>query len=145
MKKEWIEVVSYEEEGYQPLIDYGSWRVAILNYCDELLIEQIGKMQKHNKTDEVFVLLEGECTLFTGGMGDSLEEIDVIFMEPNRIYNIKKGVWHTHTLNQKGKVLIVENQDTSDENSPTILLNLEQKGKLRKCFEKITTITKSMV
>ncbi|WP_312369775.1 hypothetical protein [Lachnoclostridium sp.] len=132
MKKEWIEVVSYDRDGYQPLIDFESWRVAILNYCDELSIDQIENMQKHNKTDEVFVLLEGECTLFTGGMGDSLEEIDAIFMEPNRIYNVKKGVWHTHTLNQQGKVLIVENRDTSDENSPTILLNLDQKAVLQK-------------
>lgn len=145
MEKEWIEVVHYDKEGYQPLIDYESWRVAILNYCDELLIDQIEKMQKHNDTDEVFILLEGECTLFTGGKGDSLEEIDAIFMEPQKIYNVKKGVWHTHTLNQRGKVLIVENRNTSDENSPTILLNLEQQTVLRKCFEKITATAKSMV
>lgn len=145
MKKEWIEVVGYEREGYQPLIDYEAWRVAILNYCEELSIDEIEKMQKHNKTDEVFVLLDGECTLFTGGMGDSIEEIDAIFMKPNQIYNVKKGVWHTHTLDQKGKVLIVENQDTSDENSPTLLLNLEQKALLRRCLEKITANAKSMV
>ncbi len=145
MKKEWIEVINYDKAGYQPLIDYGAWRVAILNYCDELTMAQINNMQKHDETDEVFVLLEGECTLFTGGMGDSLEEIDAIAMEPCRIYNVKRGVWHTHTLNRQSKVLIVENQDTSEENSPTIMLNTDQKANLRKCFEKITTNINSMV
>ena len=40
-----LEIHDYNGEGYRPLIDYGAWRVAILNYIDELLPENIGKMQ----------------------------------------------------------------------------------------------------
>jgi hypothetical protein len=39
-------------------------------------------------------------------------------MEPYKIYNIKKSVWHTHTLSRDGKVLIVENRNTTLDNSP---------------------------
>nr|WP_308743051.1 hypothetical protein [uncultured Anaerocolumna sp.] len=119
MNREYIEITSYNGEGYKPLIDYQGWRVAILRYCEELEIHNIKTMQKHDETDEVFVLLDGNCTLFAGGKGENIEEIEGIVMEPYQLYNVKKGVWHTHTLDKKGRVLIVENQDTCEENSPT--------------------------
>lgn len=39
MKKEWIDVCSYDGEGYLPLITYQSWRVAELRYCEELEVK----------------------------------------------------------------------------------------------------------
>lgn len=136
MNNEYITVSSYEGEGYQPLIDFKTWRVAILRYIDELEIQNLDNMQKHNETDEVFVLLEGKCILFTGGNGEEISEIDGIVMEPLKLYNVKQGVWHTHTLERNTTVLIVENQDTSDSNSPKIFLNEEQKQELQILFGK---------
>ncbi len=129
MKKEYIDVTSYQGEGYLPMIDFEAWRVAILRYCEELEVQNLTTMQKHNETDEVFVLLEGNCTLFTGGKGDSIGEIDAIAMKPLQLYNVKQAVWHTHTLDKAATVLIVENRDTSDSNSPKDILtnsHLEQ-------------------
>ena len=40
-----------------------------------------------------------------------------IKLNPFTIYNVKCGVWHTHTLSKDASVLIVENQNTSDINS----------------------------
>lgn len=130
MKKEYIEISSYQGEGYVPLIDYMEWRVAILNYCEELEIQNINTMQKHEETDEVFVLLSGHCTLFTGGNTEMITDIDAIDMEPLQLYNVKRGVWHTHTLDRDGSVLIVENRNTNDDNSPTMSLNKVQKNVL---------------
>lgn len=126
MKKEYIDISTYEGEGYVPMIDYESWRVAILRYCEELEVQNLKTMQKHDESDEVFVLLEGNCTLFTGGKGDAINEMDAVAMEPLQLYNVKRGVWHTHTLDRKGMVLIVENQNTGDANSPTQPLSEEQ-------------------
>ena len=67
MEKEYIDIMDYTGEGYHPMIDYGSWRVAVLRYCEELEIQNLFKMQKHQESDEVFVLLAGNCTLFPGG------------------------------------------------------------------------------
>lgn len=131
MKQEYIEVSSYEGEGYRPMIDYKTWRVAILRYCEELEVQNLITMQKHNESDEVFILLEGNCTLFTGGKGERVDEIDGISMKPLQLYNVKQGVWHTHTLDKNATVLIVENQDTSDKNSPTEALTQDQIAKLR--------------
>lgn len=108
------------------MIDYKSWRVAILCYCEELEIKNLRTMQKHNETDEVFILLKGNCTLFVGGKGDRIYDIEGIAMKPLRLYNVKRGVWHTHTLDRKATVLIVENQDTCEVNSPTELLSEAQ-------------------
>jgi mannose-6-phosphate isomerase-like protein (cupin superfamily) len=137
MKKEWIEVSSYQGEGYLPMIDYGTWRVAILRYCEELEVQNLATMQKHDETDEVFILLEGNCVLFTGGNQNSIGEIDAIAMEPLQLYNVKKGTWHTHTLDHAATVLIVENRDTCDMNSPTNQLTLAQIKELQALYRKL--------
>lgn len=130
MNKDFIEVSEYTEEGYKPLVDYKSWRVAVLNYIDELLPSQITSMQRHNETDEIFVLLSGKCILFSGGNSSKIGEIEAIDMEPLKIYNVKRSVWHTHTLGEGASVLIIENSDTGDDNSPTLTVSDEQKVKI---------------
>lgn len=139
MKKEYIDVLSYEGEGYLPMIDFETWRVAFLRYCEELEVQNLKTMQKHNETDEVFILLEGNCTLFVGGSGDTINEIDAIAMKQKQLYNVKRGIWHTHTLDKNATVLIVENQNTSDLNSPTEVLDSEQIQILLNKYEDIVT------
>lgn len=139
MEKQYIDISSYEGEGYKPVIDYMSWRVAILRYCEELEVQNLKTMQKHNESDEVFVLLGGNCTLFTGGSGDVINNMDGIAMEPMKLYNVKRGVWHTHTLDKEATVLIVENRDTSDLNSPTLKLDTEQIAKISEIFTNYNT------
>ncbi len=125
-----LEIKTYNKEGYRPVIDYDSWRVAILNYCDELLPENITKLQRHDETDEVFVLLKGKCILFLGEGEEEISEIYTQSMEPFKLYNVKKSVWHSHTLSEDAMVLIVENKDTTDANSPEIELSKSQRKKL---------------
>lgn len=137
MHEQDIEVSLYQGEGYLPMVDYESWRVALLRYCDELLPAEINKVQKHDETDEVFVLLKGECILFSAGKGDVPGEITAMRMEPLKIYNVKKGVWHTHTLAADTDVLIVENQDTSLVNSPEHVLNDWQRASIVKLTQEI--------
>jgi len=130
MKQEYIEVSSYEGNGYKPVVDYMEWRVAMLNYCEELELQNLKTMQKHMESDEVFILLKGNCKLFVGGNGESIKEIDAIQMEAMKLYNVKRGVWHTHTLDREGSVLIVENRNTGNSNSPVAKLSEEQKLEL---------------
>lgn len=127
-----LEIHQFAEEGYQPLIDYGEWRVAFLRYIDELLPENISKMQRHDETDEVFVLLDGRCILYIGEGDEQITQIHALDMESLKLYNMKQSCWHTHTLSEGSTVLIVENRDTADHNSPEIDLNPEQMAKLVK-------------
>ncbi|MFT5558468.1 MAG: hypothetical protein ACJAYB_000946 [Psychromonas sp.] len=125
MKNHLLEVSEYNAAGYSPVVDFQTWRVAMLNYIDELDPDQIDNFQCHNETDEVFVLLSGKCILFCAEVDEKNNIIDIISwnMEINKTYNIKRGVYHTHTLSEDAKVLIVENSDTADNNSPKILID----------------------
>lgn len=134
MERELIDIIKILREGYTPLVDYQTWRVAVLKFCDDVRADRLNSMQRHLETDEVFVLLEGSCVLISGGNGERPEVVECVKMEKNQLYNVKKGVWHTHALDEEGSVLIIENQDTCDKNSPTELLNREQIEAIRTFF-----------
>jgi hypothetical protein len=132
-----LEIHQYSDEGYKPLIDYGEWRVAILRFISELLPENISKMQRHDQTDEVFVLLKGRCIIFLGEGVEHVSEIYAQDMEPLKLYNVKKSCWHTHTLSKDAVVLIVENRDTVKDNSPEIDLSPEHMAALNSLTKRI--------
>ncbi len=134
MKRELIDIIKITQEGYTPLVDYQTWRVAVLKFCDDVKADRLDSMQRHLETDEVFVLLEGSCVLISGGNGERPGEVECVRLIKNQLYNVKKGVWHTHALDEEGSVLIIENQDTCDKNSPTELLNREQIEAIRTFF-----------
>jgi hypothetical protein len=132
-----LEVRDHDKEGYRPLIDHGAWRVAILNYSDALRVENLTNMQRHNETDEVFVLLRGRCILFLGEGTDAVTTVHATDMRPCKLYNVKKAVWHTHTLSRNAMVLIVENRDTTLENSPFCSLSDAQRRTIMELAERL--------
>ena len=121
-----IEIREHNEPDYKPIIDYQSWRVALMNYTADLLPEKINRMQKHTETDEVFVLLTGHCILFIGEGDESVTKVHAVDMELYKLYNVKKSAWHSHTFSEDARVLIVENRDTVVENSPFVGLSKSQ-------------------
>ena len=132
-----IEVREYNGPDYQPLIDYQNWRVAIINYTSDLMPDKINRMQKHTETDEVFVLMTGRCILFVGDGEEAVIKVHAVDMEPYQAYNIKRGVWHSHTFSEDARVLIVENRDTVVENSPFVGLSESQCGELVKLTKEL--------
>jgi hypothetical protein len=125
-----LEVTEYAGEGYKPLVDFEAWRVAVLNYTAELLPERLDRMQRHNETDEVFVLLKGRCILFLGSGNEAVSQVYAEDLLPLKFYNVKKGAWHTHTLSEGAAVLIVENRATTAANSPFVDLSPAQQKQL---------------
>jgi len=125
-----LEIRTHEEPAYQPLVDYGAWRVAVLNFVDSLLPQNLTNMQRHDETDEVFVLLQGRCILFIGDGKDEAGTIQAVDMVPLTVYNVKRGTWHNHTLSEDASVLVVENRETTAANSPFCLLATEQQAQV---------------
>ncbi|NTV13026.1 MAG: hypothetical protein HGA96_03695 [Desulfobulbaceae bacterium] len=123
--------------GYLPLVDFEAWRVAILNFATDLRVENITRMQRHNETDEVFVLLQGRCILFLGEGEETVTAVHAQELEPRRLYNVKKAVWHHHTLSEDAMVLVVENRDTTYDNSPFCALSTTQQGTIRELTRKL--------
>lgn len=114
-----LEIAEYRGPGYKALVYFEGWRVAFLNDDpSRFRRETMPYLERHNETDELFVLTAGKCTLYIGdGEGDELGNIETVEMEPNRMYNVKKGVWHNLVGNEEMVLLIVENATTSKANS----------------------------
>ncbi len=127
MDRNLLEIREYCDPGYQPVIDFETWRVAILNFLEEIHPDRIDFMERHNQTDEVFVLSFGQAVLFLGEGDGSVEKIHSQVLETGKIYNVKKGVWHSIVLSRSGSVLIVENKDTNEENSNYFSLDEKQR------------------
>ena len=68
-----IENYAFEGEGMQRVFENEKWTVGIKNWKPANDITGIDCLERHNKTDELFVLVEGSCTpvsythLFGGG------------------------------------------------------------------------------
>jgi ureidoglycolate hydrolase len=122
-----LEIREFIAPGYQPVIDFETWRVAILNFLEEIHPERIDYMERHNETDEVFVLIKGQGLLFLGEGRTRIDKIHPQVMEHGKIYNVKRNVWHTIVLSREGSVLIVENRNTNKENSNYSSLDPEQR------------------
>lgn len=125
-----LEIHVHDAAAYRPVVDYGAWRVALLNDCDDLLPGKLARMQRHDETDEVFVLLRGRCILFVADGEDRAGAIQAQDLAPGTVYNVKRGVWHTHTLAPGTSVLVVENRDTTYGNSPFCDLDAAQRSAL---------------
>ena len=135
ISKDLVDIISYEDIGYQPLIHCRDFRVAMLNYHPELLVENIGNFQQHSLTDEAFILLKGSCTLFIAEEAEC-ENIHAVPLEPYKIFNVKQGVYHTHTLSEDASVLIVEADDTCDDNSPMTIVDDAIRAGIIEAYEK---------
>lgn len=112
-----LEIHEFKGVGYKPLIDYGTWRVAILRFIDELIPDKIEKLERHNQTDEVFVLIAGQAILFIGEGDHQITKLSPVVMEPGKLYNVKRHTWHNVVLSLDASILLVENCDTSTSNS----------------------------
>ena len=117
---EHLEIIKHEGVSYKPLVHFESWRVAAIRYEAYFDRKNFSKMERHMLTDEVFILVEGSAQLIIGGNGDTLEPLYAHEMEKGTVYNVKKNVWHSIFVSPGSYVIIVENDDTSDDNSESI-------------------------
>ena len=122
-----LEVKTYTAAGYKPVIDFGAWRVALMRSCTDCLPQNIKHFGCHDETDEVFVLLQGRCILFVADGHETIGTIHAQDMEPGKVYNVKRSVWHSHTFDPDALVLIVENRDTCGTNSRDCNLTTPQR------------------
>jgi hypothetical protein len=137
MDEHLIEIREYAGSGYQPLVDYGAWRVAILNFLEGVHPDRCDQMERHNETDEVFVLLKGSAILLLGKGEQAVDSIHPQVMESCKLYNVKRHVWHTVIMSKDASILITENCDTTRQNSNYIPLTPDQ----RKFIEDISRNT----
>jgi ureidoglycolate hydrolase len=132
-----MQISEYNGPGYRPLIDSSGWRVAILRWDPSMLPEKMEFMERHTQTDEVFVLLNGLATLILGGNGPQANCEFLQDMQKGKLYNVKRNAWHAIFTSQDAAILIVENQDTGEENTEYSRISEGNKQEILSSSQKI--------
>lgn len=104
-----LEVYDWEGAGFEPLVFTDNWQAALLNWEPLFDRGNLDEIERHNHTDEVFVLLRGQAALFTRRDGEPLRALE---MDSGKIYNVPAGVWHNIVATRDVRFLIVEDRDT---------------------------------
>lgn len=126
-----LDIKEHSGAGFQPLIDFGAWRVVVLRYSEPMRTANLQRLNRHDSSDESFVLLEGRGVLFVAQGKQEVGEIMAVELGPLKVYNVRRGVWHTNLLSRDGTLLIVENVDTGDH-SASVELSAAKREQLRR-------------
>ncbi|MGN8646291.1 cupin domain-containing protein [Gracilibacillus sp. HCP3S3_G5_1] len=126
-----IEQYAFNEEGMQKVYSNNDWMVGLKNWKPSNDIDGFNSLEKHNETDELFVLLEGGCNLVFGEESAGDWQFGNVRMEQGKVYNIPKGLWHNTITTKDAKLVLIEAPNTSMENSEIIELKGKQIEKLK--------------
>ncbi|MGN0422811.1 MAG: cupin [Lachnospiraceae bacterium] len=123
-----MEILQYafEGEGMQRVFENEKWTVGIKNWKPANDITGIDCLERHNLTDELFVLIAGSCTLVYANETENGLELGSVHMEPNKVYNIPATLWHNTVTCKDTKMILIEDSNTSMDNSDILSLNAEQ-------------------
>jgi mannose-6-phosphate isomerase-like protein (cupin superfamily) len=125
-----IEKYAIEESGYHPLLIREGWQVAKLNYIVTQNVENIDKLDLHNHTDEVFILLKGRAVLVGATIEENHSEFIVELMQPGIVYNIPQKTWHNISIEDGCEVLIIEKSNTHLSDVEFFYLSVSKKDEL---------------
>ncbi len=132
-----MKILQYEFDGagMQRVFENEKWTVGIKNWKPANDITGIDCLERHNLTDELFVLTAGSCTLIYANETENGLEFGAVKMEPNRVYNIPATLWHNTITCKDTKMILIEDSSTSMENSDVLQLTQDQILKIRSLAE----------
>ncbi|WP_242202033.1 sugar porter family MFS transporter [Aestuariivivens insulae] len=107
-----IETYYTNGQGYSPFLIREGWQVAQLNFMPEQDIKNITRLDRHNLTDEAFILLKGKAVLVAAEIHDRGIEYHMELLKPMVTYNIPKKVWHNIVMKKDCEIIIVEKSNT---------------------------------
>ena len=123
-----LEEINIQGQGFQPLKDHGSWRIAQLSFDPKLnSLDSLASLGRHFETEEAFLLLQGEAVMVIAGIQDQPGRFEAVEFAAGKIYVVRQGQWHAAVLKPGGRLLIVENRDTGADNSENHSLSKEKK------------------
>ena len=126
-------ILNYEftGEGMQRVFENEKWTVGIKNWKPANDVTGIDCLERHNLTDELFVLVEGACTLVYANETDNGLEFGAVKMEKDKVYNIPAPLWHNTITQKDTKMILIEDSNTSMDNSDILNLNEAQIATVR--------------
>lgn len=120
---ELVAVAQHTGSGFAPIMDFAGWRVAVSRGKPGTQAAQLSKVQRHNATNEVFILTQGaaQMVVLEGDLPPTRPH--VFDLEPNVVYNVQQNVWHASFLSEDAHIIIFERADTGMENSDVVELD----------------------
>lgn len=128
-----MKILDYEfsGEGMKRVFENEKWTVGIKNWKPANDVTGVDCLERHNLTDELFVLLEGSCTLIYANETEKGLEFGAVKMEKDKVYNIPATLWHNTITRKDTKMILIEDSNTSMENSDILKLDAGQIEKVR--------------
>ena len=121
----------YAGEGMHRVFENEKWTVGIKNWKPANDITGIDCLERHNLTDELFVLVEGSCTLIFANETEAGLQFEAVKMEQDKVYNIPATLWHNTVTCKDTKMILIEDSSTSNENSDVLSLTPGQIEEVR--------------
>ena len=107
--------------GFDTLHTFEGWKVAFITCAKQY--GELKLVKRHTQTDEVFILVKGEAKLFTA---DGDEPLVTTVLEKEKLYIVQKNTWHHLKVSEDGLLIVVENGDTTKENTESKEIKKEQ-------------------
>lgn len=128
-----MEILKYTfgGEGMTRVFENAKWMVGIKNWKPMNDITGIDRLERHNETDELFVLLAGSCTLVYANETENGLDIHTVKMEPMTVYNIPATLWHNTVTQKDTKLCLIEDSSTGAANSNERMLTAEEVAQIR--------------
>ena len=116
-----IEIIEHKKSGsgFDTMHTYDAWKVVFITYAEQYCEFKDAKLVKrHTETDETFVLIKGNATLYTRDFEEPFLKTE---LEQEKLYCVKKNTWHHLSVSKDALLVVVEN-------SNTIIANTERKS-----------------
>ena len=110
-----------EKEGFSVAFKNENFKCAFIKHSESYSFGRVREMKRHNKTDEIFVLLKGKAVMLTVE-NEKFTETELI---KNTASSVMAGTWHYLALSSDAEVFVVENADTDSTNSDILVLDTE--------------------
>jgi len=131
-----MEIYIHEGIGYNPVLIREGWQVAKLNPLPGHGLDEIDKIEVHNATDEVFILIRGIAVLIEADIKNDTIEFYPVLMKPGIIYNIPQGRWHNIAMGDDAELIIVEKDNTHLNDCIYKELDKQQQEELKQLIRK---------
>ncbi len=107
-----IDISNFCGKDFKVVTEAEKWKIGFLRYSDRF--SKFTALERHLLTDEAFILLKGKAVLYIENENGVIVKYK---MKKLQVYNVREKVWHHITVSKNATVMVVENQNTSKENT----------------------------
>ena len=103
--------------GFDTVHTFEGWKTAFITSAPQY--GQLQVFKRHLLTDETFVLLRGNATIYTLDTQNELVETPMV---ADTIYVVEKATWHHVQVQENAALFVVENSNTAKDNTEQMTL-----------------------